>query len=246
MRNEPIHAYSLHQRPFQDKRTIYYLLTQEYGVMHGISKKGVPQFVPLTMFATGKKSLKTLQQVTIAETVPSLIGQQQYAALYVNEITLKLLPVEDSMPIVYEQYRLTITQLQQPLSLDELKLVLRAYEHVLFSELGHAIDLYQDNEQNDIDSTAWYAFIADSGWKLLNEDELKVYTPEVEGVQSKRSGDFMGVKSISGQEILEMRSGINERTVNSWSLIHRLLVDHLFDYKPLQSRILWQQFHRYQ
>jgi len=146
----------LHQRPYQEKRSIYYLFTKEHGILHGVGKKGIPQFAPLMLFATGKKSLKTLQQVNIVEVVPSLMGQQQYAALYVNEITLKLLPVEDSKPIVYAQYAHTITQLQQSLSPVELKLVLRGYEQVLFSELGFAIDLEQDSEQQLIEKDQSY------------------------------------------------------------------------------------------
>ncbi|PNK60379.1 DNA repair protein RecO [Psychrobacter sp. FDAARGOS_221] len=235
MRNEPLHAYSLHQRAFQDKRSIYYLLTKEHGVLHGIAKKGIPQFAPLTLFATGKKSLKTLQQVNIATTVPSLVGQQQYAALYVNEITLKLLPVEDSVPIIYEQYNQTMCHLQQPLDLQQLKLVLRRYEYVLFNELGFAIDLEFDSEQLAIDAKANYRFAADRGWVRIDEE-------------SGDSNDHLSqhVETLTGDQIIVMRSGIDEQSLDSWSLVHRQLVDHLFDYQPLQSRILWQQFHRYQ
>lgn len=285
MRNEPLNAYSLHQRPYQEKRSIYYLLTKEHGILHGIAKKGIPQFVPLMLFATGKKSLKTLQQVNIVEAVPSLMGQQQYAALYLNEITLKLLPVEDSMPVVYEQYSRTIRQLQQPLSLDQLKLVLRLYEQVLFSELGFAIDFEQDSEQAVIDESQWYYFAPDRGWVkqsmtkatldaqddmiqdstiqdartqekgAFNGSDVET-TDTVDTTQSEQDSEpslyqrnpsaFMQQSPISGETIIAMQSGISPQTINSWTDIHRQLIDHLFDYQPLQSRILWQQFYRYQ
>ena len=51
---------------------------------------------------------------------------------------------------------------------------------------------------------------------------------------------------ISGETIIAMQSGISPQTINIWTDIHRQLIDHLFDYQPLQSRILWQQFYRYQ
>nr|WP_241879051.1 DNA repair protein RecO C-terminal domain-containing protein [Psychrobacter sp. PraFG1]UNK05718.1 DNA repair protein RecO C-terminal domain-containing protein [Psychrobacter sp. PraFG1] len=95
--------------------------------------------------------------------MPSLMGQQQYAALYVNEITLKLLPVEDSVPIIYEQYSQTMRQLQGVLSRDDLKMVLRAYEQVLFNELGFAIDLDQDCDQYPIEAEPLYRFAPDRG-----------------------------------------------------------------------------------
>jgi len=280
LRNEPLNAYSLHQRPYQEKRSIYYLLTKEHGILHGIAKKGIPQFVPLMLFATGKKSLKTLQQVNIVEAVPSLMGQQQYAALYLNEITLKLLPVEDSMPVVYEQYSRTIRQLQQPLSLDQLKLVLRLYEQVLFSELGFAIDFEQDSEQAIIDEKQWYYFAPDRGWvkqsmtkAALDAQDAMIQdttiqetgvfhgsdvetTDTVDTTQSEQDSEsslnqrnpsaFMQQFPISGETIIAMQSGISPQTINSWTDIHRQLIDHLFDYQPLQSRILWQQFYRYQ
>jgi DNA repair protein RecO (recombination protein O) len=40
--------------------------------------------------------------------------------------------------------------------------------------------------------------------------------------------------------------GIESSTLNSWSRIHRQLIDQLLDYQPLQSRLLWQQQQRYQ
>ena len=43
-----------------------------------------------------------------------------------------------------------------------------------------------------------------------------------------------------------MQAGISVPTIDSWTNIHRQLIDHLFDHQPLQSRILWQQFYRYQ
>ena len=261
MRNEPLHAYSLHQRPFQDKRSIYYLLTKEHGIVHGIAKKGVPQFVPLMLFATGKKSLKTLHQVNIVEPVPSLIGQQQYAALYLNEITLKLLPVEDSVPNIYQQYSRTISELQQELSLEQLKLVLRFYEQRLFNELGFAIDFEQDSDQAKIDKNLSYYFAPDRGWVKLEEASLVLNNATADiaeastnsqsqqrnaGLRNRNPSAFMQQQPIAGETILAMQSGISPETVNSWTVIHRQLIDHLFDYQPLQSRILWQQFYRYQ
>lgn len=261
MRNEPLHAYSLHQRPYQDKRSIYYLFTKEHGVLHGIGKKGIPQFAPLMLFATGKKSLKTLQQVNIVEAVPSLMGQQQYAALYVNEITLKLLPVEDSMPMVYAQYAHTIAQLQQELNSVELKLVLRGYEQVLFSELGFAIDLEQDSEQQLIEKDQYYYFAADRGWvkpsatefqqqiTSSNQSNQKLKTAALASPSKfgeRNPSAFMRQPPIKGETILAMQAGISVPTIDSWTNIHRQLIDYLFDYQPLQSRILWQQFYRYQ
>lgn len=119
MRNESLVGYLLHQRSYQEKRAIYYLFSQQHGVVHGIGKKGAPLFEPLQLFATGKRDLKTFTQIIISQfdslqdnehhatqtdrsSVASpnqrygqIRGQQQYAALYLNEILWKLLPSED-------------------------------------------------------------------------------------------------------------------------------------------------------
>ena len=115
MRNEALIGYLLHQRPYQEKRALYYLFSQQHGVIHGVGKKGAPLFMPLQLFASGKRDLKTFTQINIAplsaiqdsvaqvaqnslvvkDTNVNLVetphhenisGQHQYAALYLNEI----------------------------------------------------------------------------------------------------------------------------------------------------------------
>ena len=39
MRNEALIGYLLHQRPYQEKRALYYLFSQQHGVIHGIGEK---------------------------------------------------------------------------------------------------------------------------------------------------------------------------------------------------------------
>lgn len=39
MRNEALIGYLLHQRPYQEKRALYYLFSQQHGVIHGIGKR---------------------------------------------------------------------------------------------------------------------------------------------------------------------------------------------------------------
>ena len=137
MRNEALIGYLLHQRPYQEKRALYYLFSQQHGVIHGIGKKGAPLFMPLQLFATGKRDLKTFSQINIAplssiqgsvtqdSLAPedsqadlaealhheSISGQHQYAALYLNEILWRLLPTEDPMPVLWQHYQNSLYQL---------------------------------------------------------------------------------------------------------------------------------------
>lgn len=259
MRNEALIGYLLHQRPYQEKRALYYLFSQQHGVIHGVGKKGAPLFMPLQLFASGKRDLKTFTQINIAplssiqdsvtqntlalkdnnnvnlaQTLhhETISGQHQYAALYLNEILWRLLPTEDPMPILWQHYQHSLQQLKQLLTADELRLCLRQFEAHLFNELGFALTLKHDSLDQPIEPDAWYRFLPDVGLMPIvhNDDESAV-----------------AQTVVKGNEILSMaEQGLSAPTLNAWSRLHRQLIDHLLDYQPLQSRLLWQQQQRYQ
>lgn len=257
MRNEALIGYLLHQRPYQEKRALYYLFSQQHGVIHGVGKKGAPLFMPLQLFASGKRDLKTFTQINIAplssiqdsvaqnslalkdsnvnlaQTLhhENISGQHQYAALYLNEILWRLLPTEDPMPILWQHYQNSLQQLKQPLTADELRLCLRQFEAYLFNELGFALTLKHDSLDQAIELDTWYRFLPDVGLvPIVHNDDIAV-TQNI----------------FKGNEILWIaEKGLSSSNLNAWSRLHRQLIDHLLDYQPLQSRLLWQQQQRYQ
>lgn len=270
MRNEALIGYLLHQRPYQEKRAIYYLFSQQHGIVHGIGKKGAPLFEPLQLFATGKRELKTFSQinlyqaqlqsptdtsgdlpkdaVTAKATAPDnnaiiepqryqyIKGQQQYAALYLNEILWKLLPTEDPMPVLWQHYQHSLQTLKQPLSAHALRLCLRQFEHHLFNELGFALTFTHDSTLAPISTHDEYRFLPDVGF-VVQSHSMEPDKTTISTLQPM----------FTGTEIIAMAQvGIANTTLSSWSRLHRYLIDHLLDYQPLQSRLLWQQQQRYQ
>ena len=258
MRNEALVGYLLHQRPYQEKRALYYLFSQQHGVIHGIGKKGAPLFMPLQLFATGKRDLKTFSQINIAsphttqtsmakddsiatvlDALPygNITGQHQYAALYLNEILWRLLSTEYPMPVLWLHYQDSLRQLRQPLSANELRLCLRQFEQHLFNELGFTLMMTHDSIENIIEPDGSYHFLPDVGLMLVLQSDI----------QAERLENAVGQCFFKGTDVIEMAQlGITDQTLNNWSKIHRHLIDHLLDYQPLQSRILWQQQQRYQ
>ncbi|MGP5201987.1 DNA repair protein RecO [Psychrobacter aquimaris] len=258
MRNEALVGYLLHQRPYQEKRALYYLFSQQHGVIHGIGKKGAPLFMPLQLFATGKHDLKTFSQINIAsphttqtsmakdESIATVLdalpygnitGQHQYAALYLNEILWRLLSTEYPMPVLWLHYQDSLRQLRQPLSANELRLCLRQFEQHLFNELGFTLMLTHDSIENIIEPDGSYHFLPDVGLMLVLQSDI----------QTERLENAVGQCFFKGTDVIEMAQlAITDKTLNNWSKIHRHLIDHLLDYQPLQSRILWQQQQRYQ
>jgi len=258
MRNEALVGYLLHQRPYQEKRALYYLFSQQHGVIHGIGKKGAPLFMPLQLFATGKRDLKTFSQINIAsphttqtsmakddsiatvlDALPygNITGQHQYAALYLNEILWRLLSTEYPMPVLWLHYQDSLRQLRQPLSANELRLCLRQFEQHLFNELGFTLMMTHDSIENIIEPDGSYHFLPDVGLMLVLQNDT----------QTERLENAVGQCFFKGTDVIEMAQlGITDTTLNNWSKVHRHLIDHLLDYQPLQSRILWQQQQRYQ
>jgi DNA repair protein RecO (recombination protein O) len=262
MRNEALVGYLLHQRPYQEKRALYYLFSQQHGVIHGVGKKGAPLFMPLQLFATGQRDLKTFSQIGVAsqtttqtdetqkDSVPYILGaalsarpyenitgQQQYSALYLNEILWRLLPTEDPMPVLWQHYENSLRQLRQPLSANELRLCLRQFEHHLFNELGFTLTLTHDSAEDVIAPDCCYRFLPDVGLVPVFQNNR----------QSEHLESATGQTVLMGTDIIQMaKLGITEATLNHWSKLHRQLIDHLLEYQPLQSRLLWQQQQRYQ
>ena len=257
MRNEALIGYLLHQRPYQEKRALYCLFSQQHGVIHGVGKKGAPLFMPIQLFATGKRDLKTFSQINIASqnstqanititdiasapksvSYDSITGQQQYSALYLNEILWRLLPTEDPMPILWQHYQASLQQLRQPLSTTELRLCLRQFEQALFDELGFTLTLSHDSSQDAITPDGTYHFLPDAGLVAV----LKSHETAEHLQRSNAQSIF------SGTDIIKMvQLGITDTTLDNWSKLYRQLMDHLLDYQPLQSRLLWQQQQRYQ
>ena len=94
----------------------------------------------------------------------------------------------------------------------------------------------------------------DSVESIIQPDDSYRFLPDVglvpvlqNDIQTEHLDNTMGQFFFKGTDIIAMTQlGITDKTLNNWSKIHRQLIDHLLDYQPLQSRLLWQQQQRYQ
>ena len=50
MRNQLLTGYILHQKPYGESRSLIYLFSEEWGVVHGIGKKKLTAICPYTIF----------------------------------------------------------------------------------------------------------------------------------------------------------------------------------------------------
>lgn len=251
MRQQLLNGYILHHRAYQEKRAIYRFFSYEFGMVHGAGVRGMPLFSPLHLQATGQNSLKNFTQIALgfgatfphqASVIQPIlsVGKIEYALLYLNEVLCRLLPLENPCPDLWQVYQATLQGLQTLKSCDSaqqmtlLRLYLRRFERALFLELGVSIDFRSDVLGASIEPDCRYQFLPDAGFVPLS---------------SADKANLKDQKIYAGCELIMMQNLTGDyalmNCLHKVNDLHRSLMDYLLDYKPLNSRKLWQQSQRY-
>ena len=230
MRNEELHGYLIHHRKYRERSHIVHLFTQEHSRVDGILRQTPPpQYQPICLQASGKSDLKNFTKLEIVNQPVFFFGDAFFSGFYLNELILRLCPVEVEMPQTFVQYHLVLQQLQQLAQHENphvfLRQILRQFEHALLEELGYALDFSTDAQQNEIQQTQNYIF-------QLNEGFIPT-------AQQSRS-------TLAGQQILSMRDYEKGRDFNPEQLqllaqLYRQMITSLLGERPLKSRQLWVQ-----
>ena len=230
MRNEVLHGYLIHHRKYREKSHIVHLFTQEYGRVDGILRQTPPpQYQPIRLQATGKSELKNFTKLEILNQPVFFHGDAFFAGFYLNEIVLRLCPLEEAMPQTFEQYQLTLLQLQQLASHKQaslfLRQILRQFEHVLLQELGYAIDFSVDANQQEISPFQQYQF-------QLNDGFLPV---------SRASRSTLEGALITSMQSYEDGQDFSREQLQLLGKLYRQMISSLLGDRPLKSRQLWIQ-----
>ncbi|ENU92194.1 DNA repair protein RecO [Acinetobacter vivianii] len=230
MRNEVLHGYLIHHRKYREKSHIVHLFTQEYGRVDGILRQiPPPQYQPICLQATGKSELKNFTKLEILNQPVFFHGDAFFAGFYLNEIVLRLCPLEEALPQTFEQYQLTLLQLQQLASHEQsslfLRQILRQFEHVLLQELGYAIDFSVDANQQDILPLRHYQFQLNDG-----------FLPVAQASRSTLSGAL-----IASMQNHEDGQDFSHEQLQLLGKLYRQMISSLLGDRPLKSRQLWIQ-----
>lgn len=249
MRNQPLTGYILHQKPYGESRSLIYFFSQELGVVHGVGKKNLPLFVPIQLFANGKNALKTFSQSQLLSFHQSLVGQGLFAGMYLNEILLKLLPVEEPMPELWQGYQHAITQIcqlfQSPTAdvLTLLKWQLRQFETLLVEQLGYGLDFASDSLGSEIQPKQLYRYQLQQGFvPLLVKDKADIL---LTGEQLSQWHAFLQDTDLFDKQFAQ-NPELTQTLLNHMGGVYRTVLDNLLNYQTLQSRELWRQFLQYQ
>jgi DNA repair protein RecO (recombination protein O) len=168
-------AYILHTRPYRDTSALIDLLTLDYGLLRAVARgvRGTASrkrtllqpFQPLLVSLSGRGELLALNQAEHAAPGFRLEANRLFSAMYLNELLMRLLQMQEAHPAIYRLYQQALISLQQQGSLETC---LRRFEFRLLQELGYAWDLQVDAVSGEtLQSEQIYLFNPEHGYQHI-------------------------------------------------------------------------------
>jgi len=227
-----LNCFVLHTRPYRETSALVTVLSQHWGkvnfVAKGIRAKKhaktalLQLFLPLNVQVFGQHELKNLAQIEAQGIALVLKNDFLYAAMYINELLMRVLPVEMPCSAIFTLYQQALNQLSKQMPLEPL---LRDFELNLLDDLGYGVDFTIDMALSE---------------PICPDDHYR-YHPELGFVSDHTARTQEQRRSVlTGQVIID----IAERNWHAYSLraakqINRVAMRTLLGNKPLKSRELF-------
>lgn len=167
-----LQTFVLHSRPYKENSALVDFFTAQ-GRFKAVLRKartkmgGIDRpFMPLEVNLFGKGELKTVKQMDIIGSPYLLAGKNLFSGLYINELLVRLLPLEDAYPHLFEQYKQTLVYLASETNIEPL---LRSFEWQLLNELGYGFSLVETGKGNAIKEDRFYLFNAEYGLQEITQ-----------------------------------------------------------------------------
>ncbi len=177
MKAEILHqCWLLHARAYRDSSLLLELFSDHEGrigaIARGVrsaSKAGpsrkrslLQPFIPLQLALSGRGELRTVGQLEALGTGIPLQGERLMSALYINELLVRLLPVHEKEPALFEEYG---TLMRALAGSEPLEPLLRNFELMLLDALGYGLQFDHDVQSGTpIHNDGWYHLHADGGF----------------------------------------------------------------------------------
>ena len=220
-------TYVLHTYPFKETSLVVELFTEQFGRIATTAKgarrprsamRGMLQsFQPLSATWSGRLELKTLHSLDWRGGLLLLQGEALMCGFYMNELLLRLLPREDAHEALFAYYSDTLKTLT---TTDDLATTLRRFELKLLQELGYAIPLLLDENDQAIAPDTQYRYEAEYGACALSSTK--------NGIQ------------LQGNTLLAMAKDdySSAQTKQQSKQLMRYLLAHYLGDQPLHTRQL--------
>ena len=223
MRHENLTGFALHQRKYRERSYILHFFSEKFGRVDGVIRQVPPSLYHYaSLQANGKSELKNFSQLDVQGQPFYLQQRALFAGFYLNEILLRLLPLEEPMPETYQAYAHALLDLKLLPAQDpndhKLKLILRKFETIFLNELGYQLDYTQDAIGQEIQPNLHYQLIPKEGFISSNS-----------------------VHAIMGSDLLKLAQDeqIHSENMSLLGKLYRTLFNDLLGNKPLKSRQLW-------
>lgn len=217
-------AFVLHARPYKETSALLDLFTRTQGRIRAVlrgyrSKQGsaARPFSSLDIELRGRGELKSLSRLEPSGSFLMLQGQALMCALYLNELSMRLLPLADPQPLVFDHYGLTLQALANGQAVEPL---LRSYEWRLLEQLGYGFSLELDAAGNPLLASGWYQLQPENG---------------LMAVAGVRPGAFLGADLQALAAVQWDQPGVVHTAKR---LMRQALAPHLGN-RPLMSRELF-------
>ena len=223
-------ALVLHIRAYRETSCLVDLLTRERGRLRVLAKgvrRGRQSSGDLSPFSRIRYALGgrcELRLLTLAEGISGwqrLAGEGLYCGFYVAELLMRLLPLEDAHPELYEEIVSVIQQLGEGVRPER---ILRRFERALLEELGYGLSLWEDALGDPIEANGFYLYHPEHGAQRVNEAQ----------------------GGIPGSTLIALATGDfeDERDLLFAKKLMRSILDRQLEGRPLKSRELFQTFSR--
>lgn len=164
-------AFILHARPYRETSLLIEAFTRDHGriglVARGVRRersrlpRGVLQpLQPLLLDWVARGELGTLVGAEAASTPFTLSGDTLLAAIYVNELVLRLSGRNDAHGAAFAAYAQCLARLADDA---DIAWTLRRFERDFLADLGYGLALVQTAEGMPLDADSEYAYDPDSG-----------------------------------------------------------------------------------
>lgn len=172
-------AFILHSKPYKEHSALVDLFTHQ-GRFRGVLRKARNKmgsvcrpFMLIEVSLQGKNELKTITHMEPLKAPHLVSGNTLFSGLYLNELLVRLLPLEDPYPALFEHYQATLLALAEQSPLEPL---LRSFEWTLLCELGYSFPLDMSATGEPINPEAHYCFKVDHGLEQVTATQLQTGT----------------------------------------------------------------------
>lgn len=170
-------GFVLHSRPYRDSSLLLEIFTRSHGRIGLVARGGrtrspalLQPLQPLLLSWTQSGELGSFTGAEPQGQRLLLRGEALFAALYCNELLLRLLTRQDAHPELYDDYRMVLERL----TTEPISVALRRFEHRLLRALGYGLD--SGSLAEGIDVAQPVCFDAVTGLRLARPEES---TPQV-------------------------------------------------------------------